>query len=107
LESENNWKTKECGYLYDKIKNLESILEKAKYKEINEKYDINNKPDKININQNKYSISDYNDLDKTVKSQQSHINLKENSDYTCNGNSKVIFEDGIKREECTCNCSIY
>ena len=112
-ESENNWKTKECGYLNDKIKNLEAALEKAKLNEFSEKYKIITNANNLNNhfnnknNDNKFSTSEFNDLvENTAKTNQ---NLNPKIDYKSyqNEQSKITFENESGREECNCNCSIY
>ncbi len=120
LESENNWKTKECGYLYDKIRNLESALEKARLKEISDKYNnnanndnnFNPKNNNNNINNNnknhlKFSVSEYNDLIENTNKTKQNLITKDYYEPLGNGNSKITFEDGSGRDECACNCLIY
>jgi len=106
LESENSWKTKECGYLNDKMKNLESILEKIKTKEISDKYNINKGFNNESNNNNKNSISEYNEMDKTTKSRQ-NIFPKNNYDMYNDGQSMIKFEDNTGKDECACNCRIF
>lgn len=124
LESENSWKTKECSYLLDKIKNLENALEKLKIKD---RYSIrSNNNNEANyadfLNHNRpVNIFDDSQLSRENRTKENLIDSKyQNNNFKNNaslnncfdstGNSKITFEDGSGREECNinkCECNIY
>lgn len=100
-------------------------MEKARLKDMSNKYDnngtvnnfnnnndYNNISSKNNNNNNnnnlKYSVSEFNDfMENTTKTKQNTINTKDYYEHSGNGHSKIAFEDGSGRDECACNCAIY